>query len=99
MEISNCLFPDDLLYDSEANVWARRESVKTTALGLTCVYSSVAGRIETVKVKPIGTFLERGKSVATIESAKFFGAVRTPVSGKLVEINQELLSKPSFANK
>ena len=99
MEISKCLFPDDILYDLEANVWVRRESDKITTLGITCIYSSVAGRIETVKFKPIGTFLERGKSVATIESTKFFGAVRTPVSGELVEINQELLSKPSLANK
>ena len=99
VEVSNCLFPDDLLYDLEANVWARGEPDKTTTLGITCIYSAVAGRIETVKFKPIGTFLERGKSVATIESAKFFGAVRTPVSGTLVEINQELLSKPSLANK
>ncbi len=98
MIIENCSFPDNLSYDIEENVWVRRENDLLT-IGIICVSAFSAGRINTVKFKPIGTLLERGKSVATIESAKFFGAVRTPISGKLVETNQQLLEEPDLANK
>ncbi|HXQ91629.1 MAG TPA: hypothetical protein VN739_01385 [Nitrososphaerales archaeon] len=98
MIIDNCLFPDELFYDLEENVWIRREN-DAVAIGITCVYAFIAGRVETVKFKPLVTFLERGKSVATIESARFFSAVRTPISGKLIKINKELVSAPSLANK
>ncbi|MCL5067649.1 MAG: sulfurtransferase TusA family protein [Thaumarchaeota archaeon] len=85
-------------YDIEEDVWVQGDSDLPT-IGITCVSAYSAGRINTVKFKPIGTFLARGKGVATIESSKYFGAVRTPISGNLVETNQELLEKPGLANK
>ncbi len=36
--------------------------------------------------------------MATIESVKYFGAVRTPLSGKLVEFNVSLENHPKLAN-
>jgi glycine cleavage system H protein len=99
MIIENCPFPDNLSYDVEEKVWVQTEENFVT-IGITCIYAFNTGRINTIKfTKPIGTLLERGKSVATVESAKYFGAVRTPISGKLIETNQDLLDKPNLANK
>ena len=98
MEIDGCHFPDDLLYDVEENVWARRGKHVVT-LGITCVFASIAGKLKTVQFRPVGLKLEAGKSIATVESPTYFGVVRSPVGGELVEINDELLNKPYLANR
>ncbi|MDG7011814.1 MAG: sulfurtransferase TusA family protein [Nitrososphaerota archaeon] len=98
MEINACQFPDDLLYDVEGNVWVWRGS-ETLIVGATCIFAFIAGKIEAVKFKPIGSKLQTGMSIATVESSKYFGVVRSPVGGELVEVNNELLGNPSLANK
>jgi glycine cleavage system H lipoate-binding protein/TusA-related sulfurtransferase len=60
--------------------------------------ASIAGRLSNIKLKPVGTKLEKGKSCGTLESAKYFGVVRTPVSGIIVQVNKSLMNKPKLAN-
>lgn len=82
--IQGCLFPDNLYYDIEESVWAQIDK-DTVTIGINCIYTCIARKISAVKFKPLGT-LERGKSVATIERSTF-GAVRSPINGKL-EVNE-----------
>ena len=98
MQIDYCEFPDDALYDLENNVWIRLDEKKNAKLGITSVHAALAGKLNQVKFKPIGSSLHRGQSVATIESVRYFGAVRTPLTGKLVELNPLLENDPKFAN-
>jgi glycine cleavage system H lipoate-binding protein/TusA-related sulfurtransferase len=98
MQVEFCEFPDDLLYDFENNVWIRLENAKCVALGITSVYASLAGKLKQVKFKPVGSLLVKGQSTAIMESVKYFGTVKTPVSGTLIEINLRLLSYPKLAN-
>jgi glycine cleavage system H protein len=98
MRIEYCEFPEDVLYDLENNVWIRLQGEKRVQLGITSVHAALAGKLKQVKFKPVGTFLERGQAVATIESAKYFGAVRTPLSCRLVENNRMLDNNPKLAN-
>jgi glycine cleavage system H protein len=97
MQIDFCEFPEDALYDFENNVWVRLDG-KKVIIGITSVHASFAGKLKEVKFKPVGSTLAKGQSVATIESIRYFGAVRTPVSGQLVEINSALEVKPKLAN-
>ena len=98
MQIEYCDFPDDALYDLENNVWLRLDSGEVATIGITSVHAALAGRLNTIRLKPAGTELKKGQSVATIESARYFGVVRTPISGKLVAVNSTLENKPKFAN-
>ncbi len=98
MEIASCLFPDDLLYDFEENVWVKIMQ-GDIVLGINCVYAFIAGRLQHIRIKTVGTHVEKGKSVATIESPKYFGVVKTPISGQLIEVNEELVRKPVLANR
>jgi glycine cleavage system H protein len=97
MKIGNCSFPEDLLYDAENFIWINNKE-KSVTVGITAIMASIAGRLSSIKLKPVGTKLEKGKSCGTLESAKYFGVVRTPVSGIIVQVNKSLMNKPKLAN-
>jgi glycine cleavage system H protein len=86
------------LYDLENNVWVRLDEKKRAKVGITSVHSALAGKLNEVKFKPNGTLLERGQAVATIESVRYFGAVRTPLTGRLEQVNSMLEKSPKLAN-
>ena len=98
MQIEHCDFPDDALYDLENNVWVRQQGQRAVIVGITSVLAALAGRLMKVRIKPVATRVRRGQSVATIESPKYFGVVRTPVSGTVVERNLALEKQPKLAN-
>jgi glycine cleavage system H protein len=97
MKIDNCSFPEDLLYDTENFVWMSNQE-KTVTIGITTIMASIAGKLSRIKLKPVGTKLEKGKSCGFLESAKYFGAVRTPIRGTIVQVNKSLMDKPKLAN-
>ena len=98
MEIDYCQFPEDRLYDLDNNVWIKLDEKKVATLGITSVHAALAGKLNKITFRAGGTAFERGRSVATIESVKYFGAVRTPLTGSLLETNLALESNPKFAN-
>jgi glycine cleavage system H protein len=98
MEIEHCVFPDDLRYDLDNLVWARKDANNNLVIGITSILSALAGKISTVKLKDINTMVPMGKNVGTIESGRYFGSVRAPIAGKIVAINHEVVSNPKLAN-
>ena len=97
MKIDNCSFPEDLLYDTENFVWMGNKE-KTVTIGITTIMTSIAGKLSRIKLKPVGTKLEKGMSCGSLESAKYFGVVRTPISGTIVQVNKSLMDTPNLAN-
>jgi glycine cleavage system H lipoate-binding protein/TusA-related sulfurtransferase len=98
MKIDYCEFPEDVLYDFENNVWAKLRN-ECAELGITSVYASFAGKLIEIRfIKPEGSNVIRGQTVATIESVKYFGAVRTPLSGTITKLNDALKTKPRLSN-
>jgi glycine cleavage system H lipoate-binding protein/TusA-related sulfurtransferase len=97
MKIHNCSFPEDLLYDTENFVWMGNKE-KTVTIGITTIMTSIASKLSRIKLKPVGTKLEKGMSCGSLESAKYFGVVRTPISGTIVQVNKSLMDTPKLAN-
>ncbi len=99
MKIDNCSFPENLLYDIENFVWVNNVDEKeTVTIGITTIMASIAGRLFNIKLKPEGTKVEIGKSCGVLESAKYFGVVRIPISGTIVNVNKYLIDNPKLAN-
>lgn len=98
MIINHCNFPDNLLYDPDNFVWIDTSNMNSIKIGIIPILSSISGKINTIKLKKGDIFIEKGKSLGSIESSKFFGLVRSPVSGKIQEINLSVLSKPKQVN-
>ena len=106
IRIENCVFPVNYFYDLDNFTWIKsigkpdnkKNDVKQVLLGITPVYSYITGRILKFKTKPVGTDVVRNRSLGTIESLKHFGIIRSPVSGNIMEINQEIIESPKIVN-
>lgn len=82
-----CAIPEEYLYDVELNVWVRIEDEGTALLGMTDVAQTMCGKIVSISFKPVGTETRRGRTLAVIESAKWVGPFRSPLSGEVVATN------------
>jgi glycine cleavage system H protein len=94
LEIENCVFPDDLLYDLENNTWLRVEDGGQVTVGVTSVLPAIAGKFTLARLKPAETAIQRGQSLGTLESQKFVGPVPSPVSGLLLRTNGLVVDRP-----
>ena len=98
MIIDNCNFPDNLLYDPDSFVWADVSNENCIKIGIIPILTSISGKLKSINLKKGGTNIERGKSLGSIESPKYFGIVPSPLTGKVKEINESILSKPKQVN-
>ena len=88
MIIDNCNFPDNLLYDPDNFVWIDVSNDNCIKIGIIPILSFISGKLKTIKLKKGDTIIEKGKSLGSIESPKYFGIVQSPISGKIKEINR-----------
>jgi glycine cleavage system H protein len=98
MIIDNCNFPDNLLYDPDNFVWVDVSNENSIKIGIIPILSSISGKLQSIKLKKEGTYIEKGKSLGSLESPKYFGIVRSPLNGKIKEINESILFKPKQVN-
>jgi len=97
--VRGCEFPEDLLYNIENNVWVRKESDGTATVGLTSYACSLAGTIVSYTPKKAGKTVKQDKSCATVESGKWVGPAKTPVTGEVVNTNDAVAAKPGLINE
>lgn len=100
MQICHCEFPEGILYDLDNFVWLKRsdDDHYVVTLGVTPILISLAGKLTKIKLKDVGTIIEKSKSVGSIESLRYFGMVRCPVKGKIIEVNNKLTDNPKTVN-
>jgi glycine cleavage system H protein len=99
MKINHCIFPKDILYDAENFVWADiHHDRRRATLGITSILGYISGKISTITLKEVGSCIDRGKSFGTLESLRYFGVVRAPISGRIIEVNRAVIDQPKLAN-
>ncbi len=96
--VKNCNLPEDLHYNIENNVWARREADGTVTVGMTAYACALAGEVVAYTPKKVGRSVEQNKSAATVESGKWVGPVKAPVGGEVVAINDAVSASPKSIN-
>jgi glycine cleavage system H protein len=97
-QVRGCEIPDNLYYWIEKHVWVRDEGDDTLTIGITDPAQHLASRVVAVTTKKVGKTVERGQSVATVESGKWVGPVPTPANGEIVEVNGALAREPTLVN-
>jgi glycine cleavage system H protein len=99
MKINHCIFPENILYDTENFVWADIQHGKRKAIiGITSILGHISGKLSVIKLSPVGSYINRGKSCGTLESPRYFGVVRAPISGRVIETNHAIIDQPKLAN-
>lgn len=99
MELEGCPLPEDRLYDLEQDVWWWDDPRDGSArVGLLAPLVAFAGRFRAVTFRPVEGKVARGRSVATVESVRYTGAVRLPVEAEVLERNDALLARPRLLN-
>lgn len=93
MLIRNCEFAEDVLYDLENDVWVRFSGEHAT-VGVPSYMAWLAGRVTTVYFKGMGERVRRGAVIGSYEGPKYFGVVRSPIDGLVVEFNRNLSENP-----
>ncbi|WP_028989426.1 glycine cleavage system protein H [Thermithiobacillus tepidarius DSM 3134] len=96
-EYRGCELPDDLFFDLDY-VWIRPEEDGTVTLGITDPAQTMAGRVQKIRIKKVGTVLAAGRHVATLESGKWAGGVPCPFAGTVVAVNEAVLEMPNLVN-
>jgi glycine cleavage system H protein len=98
-EVRGCVLPLSLHYSVTENTWVRLHDDGTVTVGMTDVAQNLAGQLLHAKPKRVGTVRKKGKPVATVESSKWVGPVKSPVSGEVVEVNEALASDATIINR
>lgn len=86
-----------LLY-TEDHEWIKVEG-KVAEIGLTDYAQHNLGDIVYVELPEIDDEFEDEDAIASVESVKAASEVYTPLTGKIVEINEELEDEPSLINE
>lgn len=89
--------PKDLRY-SEEHEWVKTEG-STVRIGITHFAQSELGDIVFVELPEVGDTVTADEPFGSVESVKTVSELYAPVSGKVVEINEELNDSPEFVNE
>lgn len=96
--VRGCDLPENLYYFIEKHSWAIPTDDGTIRVGMTVAATKMAGDLTAVtpRSKKIGKEIARGKSIGTMESSKYVGPIPTPVTGKLVKVNDAIKDNPNI---
>lgn len=89
-------FPEELKYTEEHEWIAIEEDIAT--IGISDFAQSQLGDVVFVELPEVGDELEAGKPFGVVESVKAVSDVYSPLSGEVVEINEELPDAPETLN-
>ncbi|HCN61289.1 MULTISPECIES: glycine cleavage system protein GcvH [Mammaliicoccus] len=89
--------PSELKYSKE-HEWVKIDGDVVT-IGITDFAQSELGDIVFVELPEEGDELTSGDSFGSVESVKTVSELYAPLSGKVVEVNEELEDSPEFVNE
>jgi glycine cleavage system H protein len=88
--------PQDLFY-TKSHEWARVEG-DAVVIGITHYAQDQLGEVVFVELPEVGDTVEAGTEMGTLESVKAVSELLAPVSGEVVEINENLEDSPDLVN-
>ncbi len=90
--------PPEGILCSKSHEWMLEEG-DLVKIGLTDYAVEQLGDIVFVELPEVGAEFSKGEVFATIESVKAASEIYMPVSGKVVEVNEELINAPELVNE
>ncbi|APG43143.1 glycine cleavage system protein H [Syntrophotalea acetylenica] len=88
------LFPEELYYN-EDHVWIEEDGGQAT-IGVTEYLQDELAEALSIELPEVGTELEMGDTLATIELRQGTLEIYSPLSGEVLEANQDLTDSPDW---
>ena len=92
------MYPENLRYSKE-HEWVRVEAGGMVVVGITFFAQDQLGDVVFLNLPSSGTEVEQFARMGEIESVKAVSDLLSPVSGRIVEVNQEAVKDPETVNK
>ena len=90
--------PADRKYSKE-HEWIKLEDGSRGLMGITHYAQDQLGDVVYLDLPPVGTRLAQLAKLGEVESVKAVSDLFSPVSGEIVEVNQELTDHPELVNE
>lgn len=90
-------FPKELKYTKD-HEWVRLDG-NTATIGITEFAQRELGDIVYVEVEIVGETIESGEVFGTVEAVKTVSDLFMPLTGEIIEFNDELESSPELVNE
>ncbi len=97
MQIDGYKFPDGLYYHKE-HCWARIEN-NLVVVGITDFTQKLTGIITQITTLEEEDEVSQDKPLGTISSGKWIGKLYAPVSGEIVEVNEDVEDDAQLCNE
>ncbi|RKZ20312.1 glycine cleavage system protein GcvH [bacterium] len=96
-EYEGYLIPDDLYFHKE-HMWVKVDG-DTAIIGMDDFSQKLAGELSFIELPMEGDEVSKDEAVGSYETGKWMGKIFAPVSGEIVEVNEELEDDPSIVNQ
>lgn len=84
---------------AESHEWVRDNGDGTVTMGISDHAQGLLGDVVFVDLPEVGDSTEVGESFSLVESVKAASDIYAPVTGEIVEINEELEDSPELINE
>ncbi len=84
---------------TEDHEWVVTNDDGTALVGITDYAQEQLGELVYIELPEVGSEVEKGDAVAVIESVKSASDLLMPVSGEIIEVNEELDADPGKVNE
>lgn len=90
---------DMTLKFAESHEWVKDNGDGTVTLGISEHAQQMLGDVVFVDLPEAETEVEAGESFSLVESVKAASDIYTPITGEIVEVNEELEDSPELINE
>ena len=90
---------DNTLKFADSHEWVKDNGDGTVTIGISEHAQEMLGDVVFVDLPDTGDKIEAGESFSLVESVKAASDIYAPISGEIVEINEELEDSPELINE
>jgi len=92
------MYPEDLKYNEE-HTWLKLEGDDLGRVGITTFAQEQLKEVVFIELPEVGTEVTHMEPFGVIESVKATNDLYSPVSGEVIEVNEELSDEPGAVNE
>ena len=89
----------DRRYQADTHMWVQLASPGLARIGMDPLGIETSGTLAQLSLAAVGAELAAGRPFGQLEAAKFVGPLVSPVSGRVVAVNEAVVADPGLAER